>query len=71
MPTKHDVKGRAYTYQQKKAILDSILTIWCCPSMTNLRLGQLIKNAIQVDLNYIEDDDFIDYIKSFYNQHKG
>lgn len=51
------MKGRAKTYEEKRAIMERILAIWA--SKPELRLGQLLDSSIlerPAGLFYIEDE---------------
>jgi hypothetical protein len=53
------MKGRAKTYEEKRAIVERILAIWS--SKPELRLGQLLVGAYQqvtcrTDIFYVEDE---------------
>lgn len=56
----HKISGRAYSAEEKRAIVERILKVWQHESMSSQRLGQLIMNAArftgQGDLFYREDD---------------
>jgi len=59
------MKGRAETAEDKKAIIQRIMVAWL--SKPNLRLGQLLENALPVedDLFYMEDDVLIGHLERY------
>ena len=66
----HKVAGRAYTLEEKKAVLARLLAVWT--QYEDLRLGQLLNNAITgdgPDLFYIEDRPLCDKVESFLAKH--
>lgn len=56
--TMENVAGRAYTYAEKRAIMEKILAAWAVNQ--HLRLGQFLENAVKLhngaDLFYLEDE---------------
>lgn len=60
-----EMKGRAETAEDKKAIIQRIMVAWL--SKPNLRLGQLLENALPVedDLFYMEDDVLIGHLERY------
>jgi hypothetical protein len=65
MKSKHDIRGRALTDEQKREVLDRILAAWRVTP--DLRLGQLICNSTAVDLTLyqLEDDDLAAKVEDF------
>lgn len=68
----HKVAGRAYTLEEKKAVLARLLAVWT--QYEDLRLGQLLDNAITCsqpgpDLYYVEDRPLCDKVESFLAKH--
>ena len=68
------IKGRANTPDEKRAILNRLLAVWC--SYPDLRLGQLLDNAVMVradtlgvGLYNLEDNDLIAAAETFANDH--
>jgi len=57
------MKGRARSVQEKKEIIQRLLSAWV--SLPDLRLGQLIdiSEPADKDLFYIEDDELISLIE--------
>ena len=55
---------RARTDEQKKDIMDRLLTLWL--NNKEMRLGQLINNVIVTTLYYIEDYTFIEALENAY-----
>jgi hypothetical protein len=54
---------RALTVTQKRAIVDAVLKQWL--RMPELRLGQLIDNALAGDLFYAEDSEIAPALERF------
>lgn len=60
------VKGRAYNRADKEKIVKELLDYWSLPGNKEMRLGQLIVNAIGMEkIFYIEDENLISIIKDF------
>ena len=69
------VKGRAYSDEEKRAVLDRIFRVWIQDTCKDLRLGQLIDNARYdarasslracPDLFYVEDEKLCDELEQF------
>ena len=60
------IQGRAETYEQKRAIMEKVLSYWA--QYPNLRLGQLIQNAADVrgaNVFYVEDEKLVELLKAF------
>ncbi len=58
--------GRAETYEQKRAVMEKILSYWA--QHPKLRLGQLIQNAADVrgaNIFYLEDDKLVELLKAY------
>lgn len=66
--------GRAATTEQKRAMLDKLLEVW--ETAPQLRLGQLIDNALYTNENgyhdsslfQVEDDRLMMYLENFKNK---
>ena len=67
-----DLAKRALTPEQKRALLDQLLAAWL--EAPNLRLGQLIVNAVGgrhlADIFYREDDDLLANVETFVTKNK-
>jgi len=61
------VPGRAYTEEQKRAVLDRLLAAWLRAG--DMRLGQMLANANAdfsgCDIFYIEDEGLAAKVESF------
>ncbi len=60
------IPGRAETYEQKRAVMEKVLSYWA--QYPNLRLGQLIQNAVDVrgaNVFYVEDEKLVELLKAF------
>lgn len=60
------IPGRAETYEQKRAIMEKVLSYWA--QYPNLRLGQLIQDAVDVrggSVFYVEDEKLVELLKAF------
>ena len=65
------VPGRAYTSEEKQAILNRIGAVW--NAFPSLRLGQLIENArwgVGTDMFYVEDEKFVAVLEDYLSEHK-
>ena len=63
------MKGRAQTSIEKKAIVMRLFVAWI--SMPELRLGQLISNALGftgTDCFYIEDEVLVERVETYANK---
>lgn len=57
-------KGRAFTPEEKKQILNRILAVWV--SVPDMRLGQLIVcSQYTVDTFYVEDQKLVENVEAF------
>ena len=64
------IKGRAHTDDQKLAIMQKITKIWM--EFPELRLGQLLMNATNVnDIFYTEDDNLMEFVEAFANKYRN
>jgi len=68
------IKGRANTPDEKRAILNRLLAMWC--AYPDLRLGQLLDNAIHVrartlsvGMYQLEDNELIAAVEQFAKDH--
>jgi hypothetical protein len=70
------IKGRAYTPEHKRAIIERLYASWL--QQPNLRLGQLIENSItrfevlagrisHSAMFYVEDEDLVEHLESYIN----
>jgi hypothetical protein len=64
------VNGRAYSPEEKRVIMERILTVWIASG--DMRLGQLIENSLPLalanDPYYVEDEVLAEYIESFHKK---
>ncbi len=68
-PLPRVVPGRAYTLEEKRAIVEALLITWI--ETTDMRLGQLLVCATTgADLFVREDQDLLDDILVFRNRMK-
>ena len=68
----HHIQGRAYTDEEKRAVLDRLYAAWC--RVPAQRLGQLIVNAIGIrvpvpEIFYREDEDVALDVEQFVKEH--
>jgi hypothetical protein len=64
----HRIQGRAYTDEEKRAVLDRLYAAWCRVSAQ--RLGQLLVNANgESALFYREDEVLARQVESFAKEH--
>ena len=60
LPFSHKVEGRAYTYAEKRAVMEKVLAGWA--KTEDQRLGQFLENAVYLDnpegkdIFYVEDN---------------
>jgi hypothetical protein len=57
------VPGRAHTDEEKRELIERLLSAWKSPKGRHLRLGQLIVNAGIVEPFYVEDAELIDMVE--------
>jgi len=62
----HHIQGRAYTDEEKRAVLDRLYAAWC--RVPALRLGQLLINA-NGEIFYREDEVLARQVESFAKEH--
>lgn len=60
----HALRYRAWSPEQKREILDALYKCWLM--QPELRLGQLLLNAAESNLYYIEDYDLIEGLNSLW-----
>lgn len=65
------VEGRAYTYAEKRSIMEKILAVWS--AYPDMRLGQLLVNSHvsaspnhNSDIFYVEDDKLAEEVETFF-----
>ena len=63
------IKGRAETYEQKRAVMEKILAAWT--AVPHLRLGQLLENSVNSmhSTFYVEDEVLAEKVEEFVNSH--
>jgi hypothetical protein len=61
------VPGRAHTDDEKRALIEKLLSAWKTPRGRHLRLGQLIVNAGVIEPFYVEDAELGDLVETFVN----
>lgn len=59
------VPGRAHTDEEKRDLIERLLSAWKSPKGRHLRLGQLIVNAGIVEPFYCEDSELADLVERY------
>lgn len=59
------VPGRAHTDEEKRELIEKLLSAWKSPKGRHLRLGQLIVNAGVIEPFYVEDAELADLVERF------
>jgi len=59
------IPGRAQTDEEKRAVMEKILSAWQSDKCKNLRLGQMIANSGIADVYAAEDSEVADLVAIF------